>query len=131
MRAQYPTNIRIIKVPCTGKVDIIHILKAFEAGIDGVYIVGCEEGNCHFLVGNLRARKRVERVKNIFKDVGIEPERIEMYNLSAGEGMRFVNAAIEMTDQIRSLGPSPIRKKDRIRKPKLTASKYCAIMPPW
>ena len=109
MRAQYPANIRIIKVPCTGKVNEIHMLQAFEAGVDGVYIVGCEEGNCHFLVGNLRARKRVERVKRILDDIGIESERLAMYNLSAGEGMKFVQYAQEMTEKIRELGPSPIK----------------------
>jgi len=111
MRAQYPSNIRIIKVPCTGKVDIIYILKSLESGVDGVYLVGCEEGNCHFVHGNIRARKRVERVKNILEQIGIEKERVEMYNMSAGEGTRFVKAASEMTERIRNLGPSPIAKK--------------------
>jgi coenzyme F420-reducing hydrogenase delta subunit len=112
MRAQYPTNIRIVRVPCTGKVDVIHLLRAFEAGADGVYVVGCEEGNCHFLVGNLRARRRVERVQVLLEKIGIEKERLEMYNLSAGEGMRFVEAAVEMTDRIKELGPTPISPKD-------------------
>jgi coenzyme F420-reducing hydrogenase delta subunit len=111
MRAQYPTNIRIIRVPCTGKVDIIHLLRAFEAGADGVYLVGCEEGNCHFLVGNIRARKRVGRVKNILTSIGLEGDRLQMYNLSAGEGTRFVAIAKEMTEKIRALGPSPIPPK--------------------
>ncbi len=111
MRAQYPANIRIIKLPCTGKVSEIHMLKAFESGADGVYLVGCEEGNCHFLTGNLRARKRVERVKRILEHIGIEPERLAMYNLSAGEGTRFVQYAKEMTEKIRELGPTPIKPK--------------------
>ena len=109
MRAQYPTTIRIIRVPCTGKVDIIHLLKAFEAGADGVYLVGCEEGNCHFLVGNIRARKRVGRVKNILASIGLEADRLQMYNLSAGEGTRFVAIAKEMNEKIINLGPSPIK----------------------
>jgi F420-non-reducing hydrogenase iron-sulfur subunit len=112
MRAQYPANIRIIKVPCTGKVNEIHILKSLEAGADGVYLVGCEEGNCHFMVGNLRARKRLERVKRILDSIGIGSDRIAMYNLSAGEGMKFVEYAMEMTERIRGLGPSPIKPKE-------------------
>jgi F420-non-reducing hydrogenase iron-sulfur subunit len=112
MRAQYPANIRIIKVPCTGKVNEMHILKSLESGVDGVYVVGCEEGNCHFLSGNLRARKRVERVKRILDSIGIESDRVAMYNLSAGEGMKFVEYAIEMTEKIRGLGPSPIKPKE-------------------
>ncbi len=112
MRAQYPASIRIIKVPCTGKVDLIYLLKTFETGADGVYVVGCEEGNCHFVAGNLRARKRVNRVKEIFKQIGLESERIEMFNLSAGEGTKFVKIAEEMTERIKNLGPSPISKKN-------------------
>ena len=88
------------------------MLRAFEAGVDGVYLVGCEEGNCHFLSGNLRARKRVERVQTILESLGIEGDRIKMYNLSAGEGVRFVEAAIESTERIKKLGPSPLRLKD-------------------
>ncbi len=111
MRAQYPSNIRIIKVPCTGKVDVIYLLKSLESGVDGVFLVGCEEGNCHFVHGNIRARKRVERVKGILEQIGIEKERVEMYNLSAGEGTRFVKAATEMTERIKNLGPGPLSKR--------------------
>ena len=67
MRLQYPSNIRIIRIPCTGKVDVIHILHAFEKGADGVYVVGCMEGECHFNNGNLRARKRVEQAQTILE----------------------------------------------------------------
>lgn len=110
MRLQYPTNIRIIKVPCTGKVDVIHLLTAFEAGADGVFVVGCIEGDCHYVEGNLFAKKRVNRVKAILDKVGIGGQRLEMFNLSAGMGGRFAEVAQEMTDLIRALGPSPIRK---------------------
>ena len=110
MRLQYPTNIRIIKVPCTGKVDVIHLLTAFEAGADGVFVVGCMEGDCHYVEGNLFAKKRVKRVKAILDKVGVGGQRLEMFNLSAGMGGRFAQVAQEMTDRIRELGPSPIRK---------------------
>jgi coenzyme F420-reducing hydrogenase delta subunit len=83
MRLNYPTFIKIIKVPCTGRVDVLTLLKAFESGVDGVYVAGCMEGECHFLKGNLRARKRVNYAKTLLQEVGIEPERLEMYNLSA------------------------------------------------
>ena len=106
---QYPTNIRIIKVPCTGKVDVIHLLTAFEAGADGVFVVGCMEGDCHYVEGNLFAKKRVKRVKAILDKVGIGGQRLEMYNLSAGMGGRFAEVAQEMTERIQELGPSPIR----------------------
>ena len=89
MRLSYPTNIRIVLVPCTGKVDVLHILRAFEKGADGVYVVGCEEGECHYNSGNFRARKRVEQAQKILDTIGIGGERAQMYNLSSGEGPRF------------------------------------------
>jgi F420-non-reducing hydrogenase iron-sulfur subunit len=111
MRLDYPANIKVVRVPCTGKVDLVHILKAFESGVDGVYVAGCLEGECHFMTGNLRAKKRVLYVKQILEEVGIRGERVEMYNLSAAEGGRFAQIAREMTERIRELGPSPIRTK--------------------
>ena len=110
MRLNYPTFIKVIKVPCTGRVDVLTLLKAFESGVDGVYVAGCMEGECHYLKGNLRARKRVNYAKTLLQEVGIEPERLEMYNLSAAQGQRFAAIANEMADRIRALGPSPIKK---------------------
>ena len=109
MRLSYPSNVKTIQVPCTGRVDIIHLLKAIEDGADGVYVAGCLEGECHYLTGNLKARKRVEYVKQILEELGIEPGRVEMYNLSAGEGPRFAAIAVEMDKKIRELGPSPLK----------------------
>jgi len=86
MRLQYPSDINIILVPCTGKVDVLHILHAFEKGADGVYAVGCMEGDCHYNSGNLRARKRVEQAQSILETIGIGGERAQMYNLSSSEG---------------------------------------------
>ena len=111
MRLDYPVNIKVVRVPCTGKVDLLHILKAFESGVDGVYVAGCLEGECHFLTGNLRAKKRVLYAKELLEEVGIRGERVEMFNLSAAEGARFAQIAREMTDRIKNLGPSPIRTK--------------------
>ena len=109
MRLNYPDTIRIIRVPCTGKVDLIHILRAFEKGADGVYVVGCLEGDCRFNNGNLRARKRVEQAQQILNAIGIGGERTQMYNLSSGEGPRFAEYAVEMTEKIKELGPNPIK----------------------
>ncbi len=109
MRLQYPTNIRIVKLPCTGTVDLLHILKAFEEGSDGVFVAGCLEGGCHFLEGNVRARKRVQRAKRILESVGLGKDRIEMFFMSSSEGPRFAEVAREMTERIKELGPSPIR----------------------
>ncbi len=108
MRLSYPSNVKIIQVPCSGRVDMIHLLKAIEDGADGVYIAGCLEGECHFLTGNLKARRRVNQVRKILEEIGIEPERVDMFNLSAGEGPRFVEIAREMVERIKALGPSPV-----------------------
>jgi len=108
LRLQYPSNVRVLRFPCTGKIDPDTILSAFEKGIDGVMVAGCLEGGCHFLEGNLRARRRVERVQRLLAEAGLEPERLEMFNLSSAEGARFAQIATEMTDRIRALGPSPL-----------------------
>jgi coenzyme F420-reducing hydrogenase delta subunit len=106
MRLQYPPNVRIVKLPCTGTVDAIHLLKAFEDGADAVFVAGCLEGECHYLEGNLRAKKRVEYVKKLLAEVRIEPERIEMFNLSSAMGGRFAEIVEEMTEKVTKLGPT-------------------------
>jgi len=110
MRLKYPTSIKIVRVPCTGKVDILHILRAFEKGADGVYAVGCMEGDCHYNSGNFRARKRVEQAAELLDKVGVGGERVRMYNLSSGEGPKFAEYAVEMYELIKQLGPNPIKK---------------------
>jgi coenzyme F420-reducing hydrogenase delta subunit len=109
MRLQYPDNVRVLRLPCTGKVEVNHILAAFERGVDGVMVAGCLEGGCHFLEGNLRARKRVERAQQILGEIGLEPERLQMYNLSSAEGGRFAEIVREMSDRLEKLDPSPLR----------------------
>jgi len=111
MRLQYPTNIRIIKLPCSGTIDVLHILKAFEQGADGVFVAGCLKGTCHFIEGNIRAEKRVAQAKAILSEIGLEAERLEMFFVSASEGPQFANVARKMTDKVRELGPSPVKRK--------------------
>ena len=110
MRLDYPVNIKIIRVPCTGKVDVMHLLRAIQKGADGVYVVGCLEGTCHYNEGNLRARERVDHVRMLLEEVGFEGNRVRMYNLSSGEGPTFAAYAKEMADHIRSLGPNPLNE---------------------
>jgi len=109
MRLQYPDTIRIIRLPCTGKVDVIHLLRAFEKGADGVIVVGCLEGDCRFEGGNLRAKKRVQQAAAILDAVGVGGERVKMFNLSSGEGPRFAEIAVEITDKIMDMGPNPLK----------------------
>ncbi len=109
-RISYPSNVKIIRVPCTGKVDAIHLMKALEKGADGVYVAGCLDGDCHFKNGNLRAKARVARVKKFLEDLGLEAERVEMIYLSAGMGAQFAQTAQNFTDTIKALGPSPVKR---------------------
>ena len=109
MRLSYPTTIKIIRVPCTGKVDTLHIMRAFEKGADGVYVVGCREGDCHYNSGNFRAKKRVEQAKELLDAIGIGGNRVRMCNLSSSDGPLFVKYAEEMHDRICVAGPNPIK----------------------
>ena len=106
MRLQYSPNVRIIRLPCTGKVDAILLMKALEEGADGVFVAGCLEGQCHYLKGNLRAKKKVAYVKKLLEEVQINPQRLEMFNLSSAMGGRFAEIVEEMTERIKKLGPT-------------------------
>ncbi len=114
MRAQYPDNVRVLRLPCTGRVEVNYLLAAFERGADGVIVAGCLEGGCHFQEGNLRARRRVERAQGLLREVGLEPERLAMYNLSSAEGRRFAEIVTEMTERVRRLGPSPLKRGTQV-----------------
>lgn len=110
-RIQYPTKVRIIPAPCTGKIEMEHILEAFEKGVDGILIVGCLEGGCHFLEGNLRARKRAERISEVLSEIGLGGERLKMANLSDSMASEFVREMQEMIKVARALGPNPLKSK--------------------
>lgn len=110
MRQQYPTNVRIVRLPCSGKADVNMILDAFTAGADGVMVAGCEEGSCHFIHGNLRAIKRVHYAKKLLEETGINPDRLEMYHIAASEGPKFAQRAQEFTERITEIGPREIKK---------------------
>jgi coenzyme F420-reducing hydrogenase delta subunit len=102
-------HVRVLRLPCTGKIEVNYILAAFERGVDGVIVAGCLEGGCHFLEGNLRARRRVQRAQQILAEIGLEPERLEMFNLSSAQGARFAEIVTEMHQRLCRLGPSPLR----------------------
>ncbi|MFP3911532.1 MAG: hydrogenase iron-sulfur subunit [Desulfobacteraceae bacterium] len=105
MKKSLPENIRTVHVPCSGRIETLHLLKPFEEGADGVYVAGCQEDSCQYISGISKAARRVEQVKKILESIGIEPERIDVLNLSAGKGDAFVDTALEMTEKLRALGP--------------------------
>src|SRR4030042_442123 len=102
-RMQYPASVRIVHVPCTGKVEVQQILAAFERGIDGVLVAGCLEGGCHFVEGNLRARRRVESAQQILDEIGLGGERLRMVNLSGAEAPPFVACVQELAETVERL----------------------------
>ncbi|MDR7483987.1 MAG: hydrogenase iron-sulfur subunit [Armatimonadota bacterium] len=110
MRLSYPPNVKVVLLPCSGGVDPLYILRAFEAGADGVLVAGCLEGQCHYQVGNLHAKRRVRALKRLLDEAGIGGERLEMVNLSSAQGPRFAEVAREMTERIAALEPSPLRR---------------------
>jgi F420-non-reducing hydrogenase iron-sulfur subunit len=109
-RMQYSPNVRVVHSPCTGKIEMEHILAAFEKGVDGVLVAGCLEGGCHFLEGNLRARKRTDHIRGILDEIGIGGERLLMVNLSAAMAPTFVQRVEEIVATVRRLGPNPLKK---------------------
>jgi coenzyme F420-reducing hydrogenase delta subunit len=115
LRLSYPPNVKIIRVPCSGKVDAIHLMRAIQAGADGVAVAGCLEGDCHFKNGNAKAARRVAAVRRLLQDIGIEPERVAMMTMSAGMGERFAEAARDFTAAIRRLGPNPVNRMGATR----------------
>lgn len=105
-RIQYPPSIRVVRVPCSGRVDPFFILKALQNGADGVLVSGCHPGDCHYLTGNYVARRRFAVLNDLLEMAGIEPGRVSFSWVSAAEGERFAAVVREVTDKVRSLGPN-------------------------
>jgi len=110
LRVSYPPTVKIIKLPCTGKVDVEYILKAFEQGADGVLITACTIGNCHHGSGNIRATKRLEYAKKLLEEIGLEKERVAIAYMSGSQAHAFAQAVQDITETVRKLGPSPLKK---------------------
>jgi coenzyme F420-reducing hydrogenase delta subunit len=105
MRLQYPPSVRIMRVPCTGRVDILHMLKPFEDGADGVFLSGCLLDDCHYRTGNYKATKRVAHTKKILEQLGIEPGRVEMFYNSSAMGPQFAQTCRDFVERVTKLGP--------------------------
>lgn len=110
-RIHYPPNVRIIRVMCSGMIDPIYVLRAFEAGFDGVLLAGCHIGDCHYISGNLRAEERTAQLRRLIHTLGLEDERLRLEWISGAEGGRFAETVKGYVAQLKQLGPSPFRKK--------------------
>ena len=108
MRIQYPPNIRIVRTPCTGRLETEYFMKALENGADGVLVAGCLEGGCHFIEGNLCAKRRVNYIRDLLAEIGIDRERLRMVNVSAAMGRPLAEIITDMVETIRRLGPNPL-----------------------
>jgi len=110
-RIYYPPNVRIIRVMCSGMLDPIYILRAFERGADGVLVAGCRIGDCHYISGNIKAEKMIQRLKILLHRLGLEDERLRLQWISAGEGRLFAKTIEEMVSQLKEKGPSPLKER--------------------
>lgn len=111
MRIQYPPNVRIVRTPCTGRLETEYFLKALESGADGVLVAGCLEGGCHFTNGNLYAKRRVEYMREMLEEIGLEKERLRMVNVSASMARPLADLILDMVETVRKLGPSRLKSK--------------------
>ncbi len=105
-RKKYPANVRIMKIPCSGRIDPLFILKALRMGFDGVLVSGCHPGDCHYQTGNYRARRRMVLTKQLLEYMGIEPERVQASWCSASEANKFAQIAEDITKEVKEVGPN-------------------------
>ncbi len=108
-RMQYPPNVRPIRTMCSGSVDPVYVLRALLSGADGVIVGGCPPGDCHYVSGNYRARRRIAILKTILATLGLEDDRVWVRWISAAEGAKFARTMNEVTQTIKKLGPNPIK----------------------
>ncbi len=112
-RIQYPPNIRIVRVMCSGRIDPAFVLKAFKDGADGVLVAGCHlPSDCHYISGNFKAQRRIALLRKVVADFGIDPERVRLEWVSASEGDKFAAVVRDMVNQIKQLGPNPLTRKE-------------------
>jgi len=111
-RIQYPPNIRVIRVPCSGRINPLFILKALQSGMDGVLVSGCHPGDCHYLSGNYVGRRKSATLKQFLEYLGVEKSRVQFSWVSAAEGVKFSQVIQEVTEDVRQLGPLKNFKKN-------------------
>lgn len=109
-RIAYPATVKVDVLPCTGRIDLLYLVKALEQGADGVLVVACPEGNCHHLTGNDRAAARVAIAQKLVREAGLEGERVQFARLGIGHGQAFADLVKTMTSTIEGLGPNPMRR---------------------
>jgi F420-non-reducing hydrogenase iron-sulfur subunit len=110
-RMKYPANLKSIRVMCSGRVDPAFVLEALRKGIDGILIAGCHPGDCHYQSGNYKTNRRVKLLQKLLEELGIDPKRVRFEYVSASEGQKFATIVTEFVDEMKKLGPNPLRIK--------------------
>jgi F420-non-reducing hydrogenase iron-sulfur subunit len=110
-RIQYPPNLRMIRVMCSGAVDPALIMEALRRGADGVFIGGCHPGDCHYMAGNYKTLRKITLLKSLLPQLGIEPQRVRLEWVSAAEGQRFAQVVTDFIGEVKKLGPNPWKGK--------------------
>jgi coenzyme F420-reducing hydrogenase delta subunit len=111
-RISYPPNIRVLRVPCSGRVDPLFILRALRSGLDGVLVSGCHPGDCHYTAGNYNARRKFAILSRLLEFVGIDPRRVQFSWVSASEGAKFAKVVTQVVSQVKALGPNTLFRLD-------------------
>ena len=109
-RIKYPPNIKSIRVMCSGRVDTVFILEALKKGADGVLVAGCHPGDCHYQSGNYKTNRRIKLLKKLLEEMGVEPQRVRFDYVSASEGHKFASVVTEFVDELKRIGPNPLKE---------------------
>ena len=109
-RIKYPPNIKSIRVMCSGRVDTVFILEALKKGADGVLVAGCHPGDCHYQSGNYKTNRRIKLLKKLLEEMGVEPQRVRFDYVSASEGHKFASIVTEFVDELKKIGPNPLKE---------------------
>ena len=109
-RLKYPSNIRSIRVMCSGRVDPVFVLEALKEGIDGVLVAGCHFGDCHYQSGNYKTNRKIKLIQKLLEELNIESDRVRFEFISASEGQKFANVVTDFVDKLKELGPNPLKE---------------------
>lgn len=111
-RKKYPANLTILKVPCSGRIDPLFIMKGLHMGFDGVLVSGCHPGDCHYQTGNYRARRRIALIKKFLEYMGVPEERVQASWVSASEGAKFAQVVVDVVENVKVVGPNSLFREE-------------------
>jgi F420-non-reducing hydrogenase iron-sulfur subunit len=114
-RIKYPPNIKSIRVMCSGRVDPVFILEALKKGADGVLVAGCHPGDCHYQSGNYKTNRRIKLLKRLLEEMGVDPSRVRFEYVSASEGQKFASIVTEFVDELKKMGPNPLKRMSEVK----------------